>query len=408
VSATDLVSGDARKAEPQPVRPQAEAARTALLIVGNSPGAELFDRKLLGVTLLRRMEVAARRAGFEEFRVFGTAASAVKGDKRGVPRVPAGRIVLLFGPVLVEPAFLRTLAETPAEFERLYHDGKSVAWIETSRPEDLRAALSSSEADPLAGLARRWKAASLVPPPEAVCPIRGTDDLARGERWLLARLLKDNEGFMSRYVERRISLAVSRRLARTFLTPNAMTGVSVAVGIAGALFFLSPRPVLEFAGALIFLLHSILDGCDGELARLKFQESRAGGVLDYWGDNLVHVAVFGCIAIGWSRAVGQAWPLGLGAAAVAGTLLSAGFVYLRTMTDAHEGPLFHSVSREPETRLSRFADHLARRDFIYVVVILSAFGKAHWFLTLAAFGAPLFFVVLLVIVQAERHRGGRR
>src|SRR2546426_3192414 len=38
------------------------------------------------------------------------------------------------------------------------------------------------------------------------------------------------------------------------------------------------------------LAHSILDGCDGELARLKFQHSRWGAVLDFWCDNVVHVA----------------------------------------------------------------------------------------------------------------------
>ena len=56
------------------------------------------------------------------------------------------------------------------------------------------------------------------------------------------------------------------------------------------------------SGSLLFLTHSILDGCDGELARLKFQESPAGARLDFWGDNLVHVAVFGCMAVGWSLA----------------------------------------------------------------------------------------------------------
>ena len=68
--------------------------------------------------------------------------------------------------------------------------------------------------------------------------------------------------------------------------------MSVLIGLAGAAFFVSPRPALQFTGALLFLLHSILDGCDGELARLKFQESRFGGVLDFWGDNVVHSAVF--------------------------------------------------------------------------------------------------------------------
>jgi hypothetical protein len=31
------------------------------------------------------------------------------------------------------------------------------------------------------------------------------------------------------------------------------------------------------------------------------------------------------------------------------------------------------------------------------VVLLSAFGRAHWFLALAAVGAPLFFLVLVAV-----------
>ena len=54
--------------------------------------------------------------------------------------------------------------------------------------------------------------------------------------------------------------------------------------------------------------------------------------------------------------------------------------------DRDRSPQFTSVSRGPGTRLSRMADALARRDFIYVVVVLSAFGKAHWFLVMAAIG----------------------
>jgi hypothetical protein len=61
-----------------------------------------------------------------------------------------------------------------------------------------------------------------------------------------------------------------------------------------------------------------------------------------------------------------------------------------------DGPLFTSITTsEAPSRLSHLADALARRDFIYLVVILSAFGKAHWFLILAAVGAPIFFIVVL-------------
>ena len=67
---------------------------------------------------------------------------------------------------------------------------------------------------------------------------------------------------------------------------------------------------MQTIGALLFLAHSILDGCDGELARLKFQQSRWGGVLDFWGDNVVHTVIFGCMGIGWSLAADSLWPLG--------------------------------------------------------------------------------------------------
>jgi phosphatidylglycerophosphate synthase len=235
--------------------------------------------------------------------------------------------------------------------------------------------------------------------------VRTAQDIREAEKYLLQSLVKETDGFMARHVNRRISLFVSRLLAPTRVTPNQMTLVSVGIGVAGGLFFVSPRTAMQVFGALLFLAHSILDGCDGELARLKLLESRWGGLLDFWGDNVVHVAVFAGLAVGWFRSAGAAWPLGLGALAVGGTLLSAGLVFQSTMRKkAHEtGPLFLSVTKAPATRLSRAADALARRDFIYLVVFLAAFGEARWFLVISAVGAPVFSLVLLAIARRGRH-----
>ena len=93
---------------------------------------------------------------------------------------------------------------------------------------------------------------------------------------------------------------------------------------------------------------------------------------------------------------------------MAGTLLSAAFVYRFAMPGRDReaaSPQFTSVSRAPATRLSRMADALARRDFIYLVVVLAAFGKAHWFLVMAAIGAPAFFLALVVIDLSGRRLG---
>ena len=181
-----------------------------------------------------------------------------------------------------------------------------------------------------------------------------------------------------------------------------MTLASMAIGLAGAPLFLSEQWTWQTAGALLFLAHSILDGCDGELARLRFQESRWGGVLDFWSDNVVHIGTFSCMAAGWSRAIGQTWPLLLGAAAVLGTLASAGFVHWRMMRAKDgAGPLFTSVSTLPGRRLARLLDALSRRDFIYLVIALALFGKANWFLLLASLGAPTYFFLLVLLAIRE-------
>jgi phosphatidylglycerophosphate synthase len=194
---------------------------------------------------------------------------------------------------------------------------------------------------------------------------------------------------MSRHFERRISLAITRLLVNTPITPNAMTLISLAVGFTGAALFLFPP--LQFAAALLFLTHSILDGCDGELARLKFLESPRGAALDFWGDNLVHAAVFTGMAVGWSFDAQSAWPLAVGAAAVISTAIVAVAAYRRD--------LIARAPAEDAATSSRVVEALAHRDFIYLIVALAAVGKAYWFIPLTAVGAPAFLALLMWSVR---------
>ena len=161
---------------------------------------------------------------------------------------------------------------------------------------------------------------------------------------------------------------------------------------------------MQTIGALLFLAHSILDGCDGELARLKFQQSRWGGVLDFWGDNVVHSVIFGCMGVGWSLSAGAIWPLALGAGAVLGTLGSAGFVYWRLMR-VKDGatPCSPRCRMRPGARSTRLLDSASRRDFIYLVILLALFGRSNWFLVMAGIGAPIYF---LLVLFAARPQGG--
>jgi len=268
--------------------------------------------------------------------------------------------------------------------------------VDTDDPKPVldAAGRATSAADCVAALKGRFATIEGTADHRGRFAVRTAGDLRGAESWLLRGLIKDSEGFMSRHVERLISLALTRHLVWTSVTPNALTLVSLAIGLSAAPFFLSSAPGWQLAGALLFLLHSILDGCDGEIARLKFLESAGGAALDFWGDNTVHVAVFGCMAVGWNLSAHSPWPMVVGAVAVASTL-GAAFVVAPHMVRP-------SAAARPRSAGAKTADALANRDFIYLIVALSAFGKAAWFIVFVAIGTPIF---VLVRLWADRPHG---
>jgi 1L-myo-inositol 1-phosphate cytidylyltransferase / CDP-L-myo-inositol myo-inositolphosphotransferase len=375
------------------------------------------DTPVLGLGLMQRTVVAARRAGYGQ-TLFLTRDHAASPGIATVPNwrhlgaasVPSQTAPLLIAPatILSETDWLERLAETriePAAWAALPQ--RIIILAAAAVPDALAVLDAEGGAYDLTAvqgrLTRRFGSPATIPVGIDPMVVVTSTDVRVAERRLLRVLVKDTDGFMARHVERPISLQISRRLAPTAVTPNQITMVSVAVGVSGAPFFLSALWPWQTVGALLFLAHSILDGCDGELARLRFQESRWGGVLDFWGDNVVHVVTFACMAAGWSQFAAVRWPLLLGASAVLGNLGSAGIVYWRLMRVKDDsGPLFTSVSTVPHRRLARLLDAASRRDFIYLVLILALLGKSNWFLLLAAMGAPIFFFLLVFLAVRER------
>ncbi|HUM18073.1 MAG TPA: CDP-alcohol phosphatidyltransferase family protein [Candidatus Nitrosotalea sp.] len=372
---------------------------SVLVVLPAPPGRGVPPETVIaGLPLLRRIVLAAMRAGFERILVHpracpearlleGTSAAVLDGH----PVTAAlERLVLLPVNVLPQARWLRLLREMPLERETLALDHSMVAAVESAVGGELLRSAGEGCAphDLVASLSRRLAHVAQTEDPAGRFALEGAGGAKAAEDWLLRSLIKDTEGFMSRHVERRVSLALTRRLVSTRITPNVMTLVSLAMGLGGAPFFLSVNPLLQVAGSLLFLTHSVLDGCDGELARLKFLESRVGARLDFWSDNLVHVAVFTCMAVGWSMATGAHWPLVLGMLAVAGTALSAVLVSQQSGVASASG--------------TRLAEAVANRDFIYLVILLACFGKAHWFLIPVALGTPIF--MMLVRWGAGRRR----
>src|SRR5207253_287289 len=97
---------------------------------------------------------------------------------------------------------------------------------------------------------------------------------------LLQSLGKPTDGFLAKWIDRRVSRRLSSLLVQTSVTPNALTLLSLVLALAGAALLSLPDPLWSAGGALLFLVSTVLDGCDGEVARLKHKTSARGARLD--------------------------------------------------------------------------------------------------------------------------------
>jgi phosphatidylglycerophosphate synthase len=213
---------------------------------------------------------------------------------------------------------------------------------------------------------------------------------------------KDTDGFFARHFDRRISGAISRLLFKTPITPNQITLGVTCIGLGSGYLLAQSGYGYKVTGAFVFLLTSILDGCDGEVARAKKMTSKLGGWLDLWGDNVVHVAVFYGLGCGLFRDTGQAIYQKLGALACIGTLVAASLASYQTWRKGRSS--FTSVSGDIskvhtgwKRHLTNVSDTLARRDFVYAVPLLALVKGLALFLWMSAIGANIYALVLVIL-----------
>ncbi len=123
-------------------------------------------------------------------------------------------------------------------------------------------------------------------------------DLENVRNDLLASLTsKSADGPVAKYLNRPCSRWITRRIVHhEQITPNKISLIVLGLSLLAA--FITARfntwPLLVVAGLLIQLA-SVLDGCDGEIARLRCQSSAYGGwldaQLDRYGDAILIAAV---------------------------------------------------------------------------------------------------------------------
>lgn len=142
-------------------------------------------------------------------------------------------------------------------------------------------------------LKRRW----LVSGGEMVaCDLDGTpwadvdtpEDIERAVEAVLAATAGSKDGFVSRHLNRRLSRRITRELLDTPVTPDQVSLLSFALATASAVILARGSLAL---GGLLAQASSVVDGCDGELARAKVESSPEGqvldAILDRWADALI-------------------------------------------------------------------------------------------------------------------------
>jgi phosphatidylglycerophosphate synthase len=163
--------------------------------------------------------------------------------------------------------------------------------------------------------------------------LRVVDEASRraAENAVFAALYRPDLGFVARRLNKPISVRVTRYvLVRSRITPNQITLFAAALGIAGCVLVASGQFAAVCFGFVLEQIQSILDGCDGELARVRFQQSKLGAWLDTFADDVLNVLITVATGVGLYRAGAGCWALVAGVVG-ASMLVLSNLIIMRDM-----------------------------------------------------------------------------
>jgi phosphatidylglycerophosphate synthase len=329
----------------------------------------------------------------------------------------ARRLVVVSGARTYHPAVIRKAVEWCA------HDGNlalntedelvgiyslSNVFLLASRFKDLTdldATLASSEAVTRASVERNlWHRIST------------TTDNTEAELKLDQWLVKPTDGLFAR-MNRLVSIPISRQLIRFPITPNMVSLFVLGVSFSSGVLFARGGYLNTVAAALVSVAASILDGCDGEVARLKMQDSAFGCWLETVCDYLYYVFIFAGLTLGLLKSSGSGVWLGWGGILLFGAVMTFVTTAFSRHRLAQRRPeeLLRIWQRQAETRKSnpllfigRRTEFLVRRCFLpYALLAFAVLSLTKLAFILCAVGSNVAWIVSLYscfVFTASRRR----
>ncbi|PKN27739.1 MAG: hypothetical protein CVU65_01315 [Deltaproteobacteria bacterium HGW-Deltaproteobacteria-22] len=256
--------------------------------------------------------------------------------------------------------------------------------------------------------------------------IRDRRDVRDAERLLFHSLRKPQDGLIARTFNRPLSLPVSRLLAHTHLTPNQLTVLNAGFAVAAALVLFLGHPVFGWGlwlsgalGGLLIQACSVYDGCDGEIARVKFQYSHLGDWLDTIFDDICNCLFFAGVAAWSYQYTGHTYFIWMGLAAFVGQWIANVVMYYYLIKVAGTGNNQDYQLGSPDKpggglvgRILNKLKYLTKRDFHLFTFMILGFAGLLWvgayFIFVSAMIAATILsiqhVQLLLRLRREKHQ----
>jgi phosphatidylglycerophosphate synthase len=374
-----------------------------------------------GAAIRRRLENTGRLPHSVEWLEVSPESAIVKA--LGYAAADAERVMLITGDRSYHPSLYRMLSEWKSDRRilELTSGKKPIGLAALSRElagdiatnggagihnvNDLHAWILSCQT---AGLDRTTVESKAVPD-ELWQAVESEEDRVAAEQKLDRWLVKPTDGIFAR-MNRKVSIPFSRQLIKFPITPNMVSLFTLGVSFASGLYFGFGGYWNALIGAVLSVWASILDGCDGEVARLKLQVSAFGCWIDTVCDYLYYVFIFVGMTVGLARSTGKMSYLTWGGMLLFGAVATFVFASIgrKRLSGQRPEQYLAAWQKNAESKMSnplayvgRHLEFIIRRCFLPYALLAFALLNLTWIpICVGAVGANLAWIISAYSVVA--------
>jgi phosphatidylglycerophosphate synthase len=391
------------------------------VVLADSPHARA---RVMGLTLVERGRRVAAKSGARRVYVVDSPEAAKGVVAWDAERGDAALVVVRAGDQVIHKPLIEPLlaGSRDRRIAVSANDAFAGALYVRGDAADVIAAIAEQRDLPIDGAER-------IPHGDiAVHPATTPAERAGATQMLLRLNIKKEDNPVTKHCYRPLSRPLTRLLVWTPFTPNQISIAVGVLGLFGCWLTAQPGQANLIWGAAIIFFAGVLDGCDGEIARLKLVYSSAGAWIDTVVDEITTTAYFVAIAYHVFAMHPDAWytpwvvhSIWIGTLAYIASIYAIYYYcivvakvggsqfYIGTLEVA-EGP--RGVGLRPKQRAPKLQSNgwrlvgvwlltIKTRDFINLAALFLTFVNAYWVIYL-----PMFFggVITALVIVPEHIR----